>query len=89
MAIERRHKVPNLRGHSHLSRPRSQRRAKVSRQRDGLIIDACISNVLSEAQKKRTMVNEGTQQLFLALQGAAAAAGNGGQFGDFMDGAIG
>ncbi len=35
------------------------------------------------------MSNEGTQQCFLSLQGAAAAAGDDRQFGDFMDGAIG
>jgi len=66
------------------SPPRGRKRHSTLKGPNGLtqpltglcsFIDPCISNVLSEAQKKRAVFEEGAKQGRLALQGASMAAG--------------
>jgi hypothetical protein len=52
-------------------------------------IDGCISNVLSQAQKKRAVSKKRTEQRLVHLQGACMPMSRGGEVFNFEGGPIG
>lgn len=52
-------------------------------------IESCIINVLFQAQRKRTVLDEGAQQIFVVLQGARGVACQIRELINFVNGAIG
>ena len=64
------------------------RRIKLDRQ-DRVIIDPCVINVLSEAQRKAGVSEKGAQQVLATLHGMSGAPGTQGQTGKIDGGVIG
>ncbi len=54
-----------------------------------VFIESCIINVLFQAQRKRTVLDEGAQQIFVVLQGARGVACQIRELINFVNGAIG